>query len=139
MVGARDYGELVGEQLGLHNVVDRNRIPQGTDENVNSTVPQAMKQPIICAVQHSNLNIGPQLREFVDRVPQNVAADQGQRDDRYAGRIVAQPGIDLGKTPIEFGKSELRLTRQCSRSRREFDPLCGFVEQDHSRQPLQVA
>ncbi len=132
MADARDDCELILKQLGLHDIIDRNRFPERTDKDVDLAVPQIMKQTVISAVQDTDLHVGIHIGERVDGIRQNLAADQGQGTDQDASGIVAQPRIDLGQTLIEFRVCQSSLARQNTGRRCEFESLCGFVEQCRS-------
>ena len=81
-------GQFVDKQFGLGDVIERNRVAQGADKQIELAMPQSMQQIVIGAVQHADPNVRPQLRKVVDRSWENVATDQRQRPDRDAGGVI---------------------------------------------------
>ena len=139
MAAARDDRQGVVEQRLLDDVVDRRRVAQGADQEIDHAVSQPAEQPVVGRGDHPRPRARALAGEGVQRVGEQLGAGEGHRaDDDFPG-IGVEPLGDLGEALLELGVGERGVAGEDRGRRRQLDALARGDEQGRPHDALEVA
>src|SRR5690606_32722954 len=139
MAGPHDQRKLVIEDTLLHNVVDRRRIAERADQEVNLAVAKAMQEILVAPVDDADLDIGAAFRDIRDSRRQDMRAGKRHGTNDDAAAVDAFIGPDLHLSLLQFGEGKLDVAGENFRGWRKFDPLPGLAKERDRREPLEIA
>src|SRR5690606_41728399 len=95
MARSHDQREFVIEDTLLHHIIDRRRIAERADQEVNLAVAKAMQEILIAPVNDADFTVGAALREIRDSSGQHKRPGQRHGTNKNAAAVYAYLCPDL--------------------------------------------
>ena len=139
MAAPRDDRQRVVEQRLLDDVVDRRRIAQRADQEIDDAIAQPAEQPVVGGGDDPHPRPRPLAGQRVERVGQQFGAGERHRADDDLAGVGVEPFADLGEALQQFGMGERGVAGEDRRRRRQLDALARGDEQRRAHDALEVA